>query len=191
MVVKRHVLFISRGRWRWADKELSTNTRQTGRLQNGTCWFWKGAFFILPFKWIIRFQEQPSPFKSKFNVRFWNYWAIRSWSGDERTALSFGFYFILLVLYTISHLQTSCSLVFKASPDARPFTRHLHFSHNAPYLPLKILHNLCFSFLRGHRAVPRMRKYLSILTQMKHMLLWIIVHHCRVGKTFCSVVWFK
>ena len=28
-------------------------------------------------------------------------------------------------------------------------------SHNAPYLPPKILHNLCFSFLLGITAVPR------------------------------------
>ena len=28
-------------------------------------------------------------------------------------------------------------------------------SHNAPYLPTKILHNLCFSFLLGITAVPR------------------------------------
>ena len=33
--------------------------------------------------------------------------------------------------------------------------RHLHISHNAPYLPPKILHNLCFSFLLDIRAVPR------------------------------------
>ena len=33
--------------------------------------------------------------------------------------------------------------------------RHLHISHNAPYLPLKIWHNLCFSFLLGITAVPR------------------------------------
>ena len=26
---------------------------------------------------------------------------------------------------------------------------HLHISHNAPYLPPKILHNLCFLFLLG------------------------------------------
>ena len=31
---------------------------------------------------------------------------------------------------------------------------HLHISHNAPYLPPKILHNLCFSFLLGITAVP-------------------------------------
>ena len=33
--------------------------------------------------------------------------------------------------------------------------RHLHNSHSAPYLPLKILHNLCFSFLLGITAIPR------------------------------------
>ena len=33
--------------------------------------------------------------------------------------------------------------------------RHLHISHNAPYLPPKIWHSLCFSFLLGITAVPR------------------------------------
>ena len=33
--------------------------------------------------------------------------------------------------------------------------RHFHISYNAPYLPPKILHNLCFSFLLGITAVPR------------------------------------
>ena len=33
--------------------------------------------------------------------------------------------------------------------------RHLHISPNAPYLPPKILHNLCSSFLLGIKAVPR------------------------------------
>ena len=33
--------------------------------------------------------------------------------------------------------------------------RHLHFSHNKPYLHPQILHNLCFSFLLGITAVPR------------------------------------
>ena len=32
--------------------------------------------------------------------------------------------------------------------------RHFHISHNAPYLPPKIFHNLCFSFLLGIIAVP-------------------------------------
>ena len=32
---------------------------------------------------------------------------------------------------------------------------HLHISHNAPYLPLKILHKPCFSFFLGITAVPR------------------------------------
>ena len=33
--------------------------------------------------------------------------------------------------------------------------RDLHISHNAPYLPPKILHNLCFSFPLGIAAVPK------------------------------------
>ena len=33
--------------------------------------------------------------------------------------------------------------------------RNLHISHYAPYLPPKILHSLCFSFLLGIKAVPR------------------------------------
>ena len=33
--------------------------------------------------------------------------------------------------------------------------RHSHISHNAPYLPSKILHNFCFSFLLGITAVLR------------------------------------
>ena len=32
---------------------------------------------------------------------------------------------------------------------------HLHISHNAPYLPPKILQKLCFSFLLSITAVPR------------------------------------
>ena len=34
--------------------------------------------------------------------------------------------------------------------------RHLHISHNAPYLPHKILHNLCFSFLLGQEKLKTM-----------------------------------
>ena len=33
--------------------------------------------------------------------------------------------------------------------------RHFHISYKAPYLPPKILHSLCFSFLLGITAVPR------------------------------------
>ena len=33
--------------------------------------------------------------------------------------------------------------------------RLFHISHTAPYLPPKILHNLCFSILLGITAVPR------------------------------------
>ena len=42
-----------------------------------------------------------------------------------------------------------------SSPRQNVKIRHFHISHNAPYLPLKILHNLCFSFLLGITAVPR------------------------------------
>ena len=35
------------------------------------------------------------------------------------------------------------------------FIRHLHISHNTPYLPPKVLHNLCFSFLLGITAIQR------------------------------------
>ena len=35
-----------------------------------------------------------------------------------------------------SHIHVSCVFFF---------FRHFHISHNAPYLPPKILHNLCFS----------------------------------------------
>ena len=37
-----------------------------------------------------------------------------------------------------------------------PSIRHfVYISHNAPYFPPKILHNLCFSFLLGITAFPR------------------------------------
>ena len=36
-----------------------------------------------------------------------------------------------------------------------PSIRHLQISHNAPYLPAKILPNLCFLFLLGITAIPR------------------------------------
>ena len=39
----------------------------------------------------------------------------------------------------------------------------LHISHNAPYLPPRILHNLCFSFLLGTTAVQEKLK--TILMQ--------------------------
>ena len=35
------------------------------------------------------------------------------------------------------------------------YIRHLHISYNAPYLPSKILHNLCFPLLLGITAVTR------------------------------------
>ena len=33
--------------------------------------------------------------------------------------------------------------------------RHVQISHNTPFLPPQILHNLCFLFLLGVTAVPR------------------------------------
>ena len=43
----------------------------------------------------------------------------------------------------------------KNNHNADIMIRNFHVSHNAPYLPPKILHNLCFSFLLGITAVPR------------------------------------
>ena len=42
-----------------------------------------------------------------------------------------------------------------AAVSVKRSIRLLHISHNAPYLPSKVLHNLCFSFLLGITAVPR------------------------------------
>ena len=51
---------------------------------------------------------------------------------------------------------TRACLVFKANFESRAlYIRPLHLSHNTPYLPPKILHNLCFSFLLGITPVPR------------------------------------
>ena len=33
--------------------------------------------------------------------------------------------------------------------------RHFHVSHNAPYLPPKVLHDVCVSLLLGTTVVPR------------------------------------
>ena len=42
-----------------------------------------------------------------------------------------------------------------AAVSVKRSIRLLHISHNAPYLPSKVLHNLRFSFLLGITAVPR------------------------------------
>ena len=42
-----------------------------------------------------------------------------------------------------------------AAVSVKRSIRLLHISHNAPYLPSKVLHNLRFSFLPGITAVPR------------------------------------
>ena len=44
-------------------------------------------------------------------------------------------------------------VLVRAHHSGKNFIRHLHISHNAPYLPPKILHNLCFSCLLGITAV--------------------------------------
>ena len=43
-----------------------------------------------------------------------------------------------------------------------PKIQHLYISHNAPYLPTKILHNLCFSFLLGITAVQEKLKTMLV-----------------------------
>ena len=48
-----------------------------------------------------------------------------------------------------SHRPTPAPSIF------RLYGTCLHISHNAPYLPPKILHNLCVSFLLGITAVLR------------------------------------
>ena len=51
------------------------------------------------------------------------------------------FAFVLVLLYVLSWTIH--------------FIHYLHISHNAPFLPSKIFHNLCFSFILGITAVPR------------------------------------
>ena len=61
------------------------------------------------------------------------------------------------------HVKQICpsSLILKVTNNEKNnhyadiMIRNFHISHNAPYLPPKILHNLCFSFLLGITAVPR------------------------------------
>ena len=64
-----------------------------------------------------------------------------------------------LIFTLLAHLSrpaqtfhTSCAS-FHSS--CKVWIRHLHISHNAPYLRPQILHNLCFSFPQGITAVPR------------------------------------
>ena len=60
------------------------------------------------------------------------------------------------LLQIILHVALSCSLAIrKRRPIWKEPICHLYTSHNTPYLPSKILHNLCFSFLLGITAVPR------------------------------------
>ena len=64
--------------------------------------------------------------------------------------------------YGISALVSQASFGGKTSGSvakcglfSQAAIRHLHISHNAPYLPPQIFHNLCFSFLLSILAVPR------------------------------------
>ena len=51
-----------------------------------------------------------------------------------------------------SKMTPSCKCLLTGR---KQYIRLLHISTNAPYLPPKILHNLCCSFLLGITAVPR------------------------------------
>ena len=57
-------------------------------------------------------------------------------------------------------LGPNISRVFtsKRRPLGKERIHHLHISHNMYYLPPKILHNLCFSFLLGITAIPRKKE---------------------------------
>ena len=75
---------------------------------------------------------------------------------------SFSFLFSFSFLYvqpSVTH-RYQLELTCWRSPATQVFVlnhpiRHLYTSHNAPYLPPKIWHSLCFSFLLGITAVPR------------------------------------
>ena len=51
-----------------------------------------------------------------------------------------------------SKMTPSCKCLLTGR---KQYIRLLHISTNAPYLPPKILHNLCCSFLLGITAIPR------------------------------------
>ena len=53
---------------------------------------------------------------------------------------------IIKAVLSVNHIS-------KVNTNRRPHLQiiilHLHISHNAPYLPTKILHKYCFQFLLG------------------------------------------
>ena len=54
-------------------------------------------------------------------------------------------YIVLNKVLTLQHFFDAISLC--QEPAFGLCIRHLHISHNAPYLPRKILHKHCFQFL--------------------------------------------
>ena len=58
-------------------------------------------------------------------------------------------------MHSCPGLETCPMLLVLLVYDFRAVIRHLHIPHNAPYLPPKILHNFCVSFLLGFTAVLR------------------------------------
>ena len=64
-------------------------------------------------------------------------------------------YGISALVSQVSFREETTGGVTKCWLFSQAAIRLLHISHNAPYLPPKILHNLCFSFLLSITAVPR------------------------------------
>ena len=78
--------------------------------------------------------------------------------------------------------------VMKCGLFSQAAIRHLHISHNAPYLPPKIFHKLCFSFLLSITAVPR-----EVENNMLNAKLWGTdkVHYgrCASGQYLSRMHW--
>ena len=97
---------------------------------------------VLLFNW-FGFSNLPSRPKSYQGFRETGPWRKRKkacgarWEGERQKKGAF------------SHRPTPAPSIF------RLYGTCLHISHNAPYLPPKILHNLCVSFLLGITAVLR------------------------------------
>ena len=64
-------------------------------------------------------------------------------------------YGISALICQASFREETTGGVAKCGLFSQAAIRHLHISHNAPYLPPKIFHKLCFSFLLSITAVPR------------------------------------
>ena len=59
--------------------------------------------------------------------------------------------------WAIRHLRSHILISFKVFHFnlLKTRTHYFHIDHNAPWLPLRILHNHCFRFLLGITVVPR------------------------------------